>query len=108
MLPCCRALPPPPTWADYLVKKGMPFRDSHEVVALTVRHAEQQGVDIADLSLDTLRQFSTLIEQDVYSVLTPEGSLAQRDHVGGTAPNQVTLPDCPPPRPPGRLSKQFP
>ncbi|MFN4237588.1 MULTISPECIES: argininosuccinate lyase [Vogesella] len=75
--------------ADYLVKKGMPFRDSHEVVALTVRHAEQQGVDIADLSLDTLRQFSTLIEQDVYSVLTPEGSLAQRDHVGGTAPNQV-------------------
>jgi argininosuccinate lyase len=46
-------------------------------------------VDIADLSLDTLRQFSTLIEQDVYSVLTPEGSLAQRDHVGGTAPNQV-------------------
>ena len=75
--------------ADYLVKKGMPFRDSHEVVALTVRHAEQQGVDIADLSLDTLRQFSTLIEQDVYGVLTPEGSLAQRDHVGGTAPNQV-------------------
>ena len=75
--------------ADYLVKKGLPFRDSHEVVALTVRHAEQQGVDIADLSLDTLRQFSTLIDQDVYGVLTPEGSLAQRDHVGGTAPNQV-------------------
>ena len=75
--------------ADYLVKKGMPFRDSHEVVALTVRHAELQGVDIADLSLEKLREFSTLIEQDVFTVLTPEGSLAQRDHVGGTAPKQV-------------------
>ena len=75
--------------ADYLVKKGMPFRDSHEVVAQAVRAAEQQGVDLADLSLDALRVFSDLIEQDVYSVLTPEGSLAQRNHTGGTAPAQV-------------------
>jgi len=75
--------------ADYLVKKGLPFRDSHEVVALAVRHAETQGVDIADLSLDKLREFSPLVDQDVFAVLTPEGSLAQRDHVGGTAPNQV-------------------
>ncbi|NHR05046.1 argininosuccinate lyase [Chromobacterium haemolyticum] len=77
--------------ADYLVKKGVPFRDSHEVVALTVRHAEQQGVDIADLSLAKLREFSPLIEDDVFAVLSPEGSLAQRDHVGGTAPRQVRL-----------------
>ena len=75
--------------ADYLVKKGVPFRDSHEVVARAVRHAEVQGVDIADLSLDVLRQFSALIDDDVYAVLTPEGSLAQRNHIGGTAPVQV-------------------
>ncbi len=75
--------------ADYLVKKGVPFRDSHEVVAGAVRHAEVQGVDIADLSLDVLRQFSALIDDDVYAVLTPEGSLAQRNHIGGTAPAQV-------------------
>ncbi|MEN9986834.1 MAG: hypothetical protein RI925_2336 [Pseudomonadota bacterium] len=75
--------------ADYLVKKGVPFRDSHEVVARAVRHAERQGVDIAELSLDVLRQFSALIDDDVYAVLTPEGSLAQRNHIGGTAPAQV-------------------
>ena len=75
--------------ADYLVKKGVPFRDSHEVVARAVRHAEVQGVDIADLSLDVLRQYSALIDDDVYAVLTPEGSLAQRNHIGGTAPVQV-------------------
>ncbi|UTH75701.1 argininosuccinate lyase [Chromobacterium sp. IIBBL 290-4] len=75
--------------ADYLVKKGLPFRDSHEVVALAVRHAERQGVDLADLPLAALQGFSALIAEDVYTVLTPEGSLAQRDHVGGTAPAQV-------------------
>ncbi|WP_043613321.1 argininosuccinate lyase [Chromobacterium violaceum] len=75
--------------ADYLVKKGLPFRDSHEVVALAVRHAESLGVDLADLPLAKLREFSALIEDDVFGVLTPEGSLAQRDHVGGTAPAQV-------------------
>ncbi|WP_047257853.1 argininosuccinate lyase [Chromobacterium subtsugae] len=75
--------------ADYLVKKGLPFRDSHEVVALAVRHAERQGVDLAELPLSALQGFSALIADDVYTVLTPEGSLAQRDHVGGTAPAQV-------------------
>ncbi|MBV8046808.1 MAG: argininosuccinate lyase [Paludibacterium sp.] len=75
--------------ADYLVKKGLPFRDSHEVVARAVRHAEQQGVDLADLPLAVLQSFSALVAEDVYTVLTPEGSLAERDHVGGTAPNQV-------------------
>ncbi|OHX21839.1 argininosuccinate lyase [Chromobacterium sphagni] len=75
--------------ADYLVKKGLPFRDSHEVVALAVRHAERQGVDLAELPLAVLQGFSALITDDVYTLLTPEGSLAQRDHVGGTAPVQV-------------------
>jgi len=75
--------------ADYLVKKGLPFRDSHEVVARAVRHAEQLGVDLAELSLTDLRGFNPTIDNDVFAVLTPEGSLAARDHVGGTAPNQV-------------------
>jgi argininosuccinate lyase len=75
--------------ADYLVKKGLPFRDAHEAVALAVRAAAQQGRDLSELSLDDLRQFSSLIEQDVYDVLTLEGSLAARNHTGGTAPQLV-------------------
>jgi argininosuccinate lyase len=75
--------------ADYLVKKGLPFRDAHEAVALAVRYAEQKGCDLAELKLDDLQQFSTLIGDDVYGVLTLEGSLAARNHTGGTAPNQV-------------------
>lgn len=75
--------------ADYLVKKGVPFRDAHEVVARAVRAAEASGRDLADLPLDELRTFNPMIAEDVYAVLTPEGSLAARDHFGGTAPNQV-------------------
>ncbi|XDZ52546.1 argininosuccinate lyase [Neisseriaceae bacterium CLB008] len=75
--------------ADYLVKKGLPFRDSHEVVALAVRHADAEGVDLSDLSLEVLQGFSALVAADVYEILTPEGSLNARDHLGGTAPNQV-------------------
>ncbi|MCL6555048.1 MAG: argininosuccinate lyase [Burkholderiales bacterium] len=75
--------------ADYLVKKGMPFRDAHEAVARAVRHAEAKGCDLADLSLAELRQFSPLIGEDVYGVLTLEGSLAARNHIGGTAPEAV-------------------
>ena len=75
--------------ADYLVKKGLPFRDAHEVVAKAVRHAEKKGCDLGDLKLDELQEFSALVAQDVYSVLTPEGSLATRRHIGGTAPEQV-------------------
>lgn len=76
--------------ADYLVKKGLPFRDAHEVVALTVRFAEQKEVDLSDISLEDLKSFSALIEDDIYQVLSLEGSLASRDHIGGTAPNQVS------------------
>ena len=75
--------------ADYLVKKGMPFRDSHEVVAQAVRHADQAGVDLSELPIEVLQGFSKLISDDVYGVLTPEGSLNARNHLGGTAPEQV-------------------
>jgi argininosuccinate lyase len=75
--------------ADYLVKKGVPFRDAHEVVARAVRAAEDQDCDLSALSLETLRGFSALIESDALALLTPEGSLAVRNHIGGTAPDQV-------------------
>ena len=75
--------------ADYLVKKGMPFRDAHEVVALAVRFAVDKKVDLSDLPLATLQQFSSSIADDVYGVLTLEGSLNSRNHIGGTAPVQV-------------------
>jgi len=75
--------------ADYLTKKGLPFRDAHETVALAVRFAEQQACDLAELKLEDLQQFSSLIADDIYAVLTLEGSLAARNHIGGTAPQQV-------------------
>jgi len=75
--------------ADYLVKKGLPFRDAHEAVARAVRAAETRACDLADLSLAELQSFSPLIGDDVFGVLTVAGSLAARDHVGGTAPAQV-------------------
>ncbi|PKO54108.1 MAG: argininosuccinate lyase, partial [Betaproteobacteria bacterium HGW-Betaproteobacteria-2] len=75
--------------ADYLVNKGMPFRDAHEVVARAVRQAALQGCDLAELRLEELQEFSPHISEDVYAVLTLEGSLASRNHIGGTAPNQV-------------------
>lgn len=75
--------------ADYLVKKGLPFREAHEAVARAVRLAEARGCDLADLPLPDLKTFSPLIDEDVRSVLTLEGSLAARDHLGGTAPRQV-------------------
>lgn len=75
--------------ADYLVKKGLPFRDSHEVVARAVRLAEEQQKELSELPLDVLQSFSGLIEEDVYQVLSPEGSLNARKHIGGTAPEQV-------------------
>ena len=77
--------------ADYLVKKGLPFRDAHEAVAHAVRACDQRGCDLAELSVDELRQFSELIGPDVHAVLTLEGSVAARNHVGGTAPEQVRL-----------------
>ncbi len=75
--------------ADYLVKKGVAFRDAHEIVGKTVAFAIEKGCALDELSLDDLRAQSQVIEQDVFDVLSVEGSVAARDHFGGTAPNQV-------------------
>jgi argininosuccinate lyase len=75
--------------ADYLVKKGLPFRDAHEVVAHAVKQALQQGVDLAELPLATLQGFNPQITEDVFEVLTLRGSMNARRVVGGTAPEQV-------------------
>src|SRR4051812_9446501 len=75
--------------ADYLVKKGLPFRDAHEAVAHAVRVCVDRNCGLTDLTLDEMRVFSPLIEQDIFNALTLEGSVAARDHIGGTAPNQV-------------------
>ena len=75
--------------ADYLVRRGLPFRDAHEVVGRAVRQGVASSRDLAEFTLDELRAFSPLIEADVFAVLTLEGSVAARDHLGGTAPAQV-------------------
>ena len=75
--------------ADYLVRKGVAFRDAHEIVARAVRTAEKSGKDLAELGMQELRGFSPLIGEDVRAVLTPEGSVASRKHIGGTAPEAV-------------------
>jgi len=75
--------------ADYLVRKGLPFREAHEVVARAVKAASARGVDLAELPMAQLREFSPLIDDDVQPVLTLEGSVSARDHSGGTAPSQV-------------------
>jgi argininosuccinate lyase len=75
--------------ADYLVKKGLPFRDAHEVVGKTVRYAMTHGKELGELALDELRPFSPLIGDDVHSAITLEASLRARDVTGGTAPDAV-------------------
>ena len=75
--------------ADYLVKMGLPFRDAHEAVARAVRACDATGLDLSEMALADLQAFSPLIGDDVFAVLTLEGSVAARDHVGGTAPRQV-------------------
>lgn len=75
--------------ADYLVRKGLPFRDAHEAVGSAVAVAMQQQIDLSELSLEALRGFSAMIDEDVFEVLTLEGSVASRNHIGGTAPEQV-------------------
>ncbi|WP_394240688.1 argininosuccinate lyase [Halopseudomonas laoshanensis] len=75
--------------ADYLVRKGLPFRDCHEIVGHAVKYGVESSKDLAEMSLEELRQFSDQIDQDVFDVLTLEGSVNARDHIGGTAPKQV-------------------
>ena len=76
--------------ADYLVGKGIAFRDSHEIVGKSVAYGIAENKDLSEMSLEELQQFSTEISADVFDVLTLEGSVAARDHLGGTAPAQVT------------------
>ena len=75
--------------ADYLVRQGIPFRDAHEIVGKSVAYGLATNKDLADMNLAELQQFSTSITADVFDVLTLEGSVAARDHIGGTAPKQV-------------------
>ena len=75
--------------ADYVVRRGVPFRDAHEIVGKSVAYGVQTGKDLSEMSLAELQQFSSVIEQDVFAVLTLEGSVAARNHIGGTAPAQV-------------------
>jgi len=75
--------------ADYLVRKGLPFRDAHEVVGKAVRRALERGVELPALSLEELRGFSDRIDEEVYRYLSLDGSVAARNHLGGTAPGQV-------------------
>jgi len=77
--------------ADYLVRKGVPFRDAHEVVGKAVRLGVDTKRDLSEMKLEELQQFSTAIGEDVFEVLTLEGSVAARNHLGGTAPQQVKL-----------------
>ncbi len=77
--------------ADYLVRRGMPFRNAHEVVGKAVAFGIQEGRDLSEMTLAELQVFSDTIEQDVFDVLTLEGSVSARNHLGGTAPEQVRL-----------------
>ena len=75
--------------ADYLVRKGVAFRDAHEVVGKSVAYGIEQEKDLSEMTLAELQQFSDIITDDVFDVLTLEGSVAARNHIGGTAPEQV-------------------
>jgi argininosuccinate lyase len=75
--------------ADYLVRKGVPFRDAHEIVGRAVRLAIDGGRELAELPVEALRRLSARIDDDVFEVLTVEGSVKARNHLGGTAPAQV-------------------
>lgn len=75
--------------ADYLVRHGVAFRDAHEVVGKAVGYGVKEGKDLSEMTLEELQSFGSMIEADVFDVLTLEGSVAARDHIGGTAPAQV-------------------
>jgi len=77
--------------ADYLVINGLPFRDAHEVVGKTVQYAIQHDKTLPELTLPELQQFSDVIKDDVFAVLKLEGSVSTRNHIGGTAPEQVKV-----------------
>lgn len=71
------------------MRKGIPFRDAHEIVGKAVRYGIDTGKDLAGMTLQELRKFSPIIAEDVFAILSLEGSMASRNHIGGTAPEQV-------------------
>jgi argininosuccinate lyase len=75
--------------AEYLVRLNVPFRDAHEIVGSTVHYAIEQNKPLSELSLNELQSFGPMIADDVYDVLSLEGSVRARDHFGGTAPARV-------------------
>jgi len=75
--------------ADYLVRKGVPFREAHEIVGKTVRYCIDTGKDLEEVNLEVFQEFSPLITKEVYAILTLEGAVVARQHFGGTAPAQV-------------------
>ena len=76
--------------ADYLARKGMPFREAHEAVGRIVRHAIERGCELGELRLDELQSFAALVEGDVFAALSLEEALASKNQTGGTAPVRVT------------------
>ena len=84
-----RGFPTATDLADYLVRKGIPFREAHEIVGRAVRHGIDSAQDLSEMSMETLKDFSGTIDGDVFQVLTLEGSVKARSHLGGTAPERV-------------------
>ena len=77
--------------ADYLVKKGLAFRDAHDVVGKAVSYGIKDGKDLSEFSIGELKKFNSLIEEDIFDVISLEGSINSRNHLGGTAPNQISI-----------------
>ena len=77
--------------ADYLVKKGLAFRDAHDVVGKAVSYGIKEGKDLSEFSINELKNFNSLIEEDIFDVISLEGSINSRNHLGGTAPDQISI-----------------
>ena len=77
--------------ADYLVKKGLAFRDAHDVVGKAVSYGIKEGKDLSEFSINELKNFNSLIEEDIFDVISLEGSINSRNHLGGTSPNQISI-----------------
>ena len=75
--------------ADYLVKKGLPFRDAHDVVGKAVAYGIKENKDLSEFTLDELHAFNTSIESSVFDAISLEGSVNSRSHIGGTSPKQI-------------------
>jgi argininosuccinate lyase len=75
--------------ADYLVKKGLPFRDAHDVVGKAVVYGINSDKDLSEFSLEELQEFNSDIDSDVFDAISLEGSINSRNHLGGTSPKQI-------------------